>query len=117
MRKFVGFTLLAGVALLSPAFASPPEDKTVAVAPAQSLAAQIDQMGYDLQASRQRGDRYHANLLDRDTGKLVHAEFRTENGELISARLLAKDEERHDHEGKKSDTDRRERNGGTRDRD
>ena len=117
MRKIVGFILLAGVALLSPAFANPPEDKTVATASAQSLTAQIDQMGYDMHSGRQRGDRYHANLLDRDTGKLVHAEFRTTDGEMMSARLLAKDEERHDHEGKKGDTDHGERLDGSRDRD
>ena len=117
MRKIVGFGLLAGVALLSPAFANPSEEKAVAAASAQSVAAQVEQMGYDLQSARERDGRYHANLLDRDTGKLVHVEFRTADGELISARLLAKDEERHDHEGKKSDTDRAEDHHGTGDRD
>jgi hypothetical protein len=108
MRKFIGFGLLAGVVLLSPAFANPSEEKAVAVAPAQSVAAQVEQMGYDLQSAREHDGRYHANLLDRDTGKLVHAEFRTTDGEMISARLLAKDEERRDHERKKGDTDRAE---------
>jgi hypothetical protein len=117
MRKIIGFGLLAGVALLSPAFANPSEEKPTAAASAQSVAAQVDQMGYDLQSAREHDGRYHANLLDRDTGKTAHAEFRTEDGELISARLLAKDEERHDHEGKRSATDRRERHGGTGDRD
>ena len=105
MRKIIGFGLLAGVALLSPAFANPSEEKLAAAASAQSLAAQVDRMGYDLQSARQRDGRYHANLLDRDTRKTVHAEFRSEDGELLSARLIAKDGERHDHDGKESDTD------------
>lgn len=117
MRKIVGFGLLAGVALLSSAFASASEEKPVAAASAQSLAAQIDQMGYDLQSARRHAGRYHANLLDRDTGKLVHAEFRAADGELVSARLLAKDEERHERGRNESDADRRERHRGTGDRD
>ena len=108
MRKFIGFGMLAGVVLLSPAFANPSEEKAVTVAAAQSVAAQVEQMGYDLRSAREHDGRYHANLLDRDTGKLVHAEFRTDDGELLSARLLAKDEERHDKNGKRSDADRKE---------
>ena len=106
MRKIVGFGLLAGIAMLSPAFATGSEDKSLAATSAQSVAAQVEQMGYDLQSARERDGRYHANLLDRDTGKLVHAEFRTTDGELISARLLAKDEERHDQKREKRDGDR-----------
>jgi hypothetical protein len=117
MRKIVGFGLLAGVALLSPAFANPSEKKPAAAASAQSLAAKVDQMGYHLQSARQRDGRYHANLLDRDTGKTVHAEFRAKDGELIAARLLAKDEDRHDQGGKKRDTERREGHRQTGDRD
>ena len=117
MRTIIGFGLLTGVALLQPAFANASEDKSPAAAPALSVAAQIDEMGYDLQSARQRDGRYHANLLDRDTGKAIHAEFRTKDGELLSARLLAKDEERHDKDGKSSDADRREghRKAGVRD--
>jgi len=107
MRKIIGFGLLAGVALLPTAFASASEDIAAATAPTQSMGAHIDEMGYDLQSARQRDGRYHANLLDRDTGKVVHAEFRTEDGELLSARLLGKDEERHDKDGERSDADRR----------
>jgi len=51
MRKIIGFGLLAGVALLSPAFANPSEEKPTAAASAQSVAAQVDQMGYDLQSA------------------------------------------------------------------
>ena len=80
MRNIIGFGLLAGVALLSPAFANPSAEKSIA---AVSVAAQIDQMGYDLQSGRHHDGRYHANLLDRDTGKLVHAEFRANDGELL----------------------------------
>ena len=108
MRKIIRFGLLAGVALLPPAFANASEDKAAPAAPVPSVAAHIDEMGYDLQSARQRDGRYHANLLDRDTGKVIHAEFRTKDGELLSARLLAKDEERHDKDGKSSDADRRE---------
>jgi len=35
-----------------------------------------------------------------------HPEFRTGDGELISARLLAKDDERCGHEREESETDR-----------
>ena len=107
MRTIIGVGLLAGLALLSPVFANASEDKSAPATPAVSVAAQIDEMGYDLQSARQRDGRYHANLLDRDTGKVVHAEFRTEDGELLSARLLGKDEERHDKDGERSDADRR----------
>ena len=107
MRKIIGFGLLAGVALLSPAFANASEDKSAPATPALSVAAQIDEMGYDLQSARQRHGRSHTNLLDRDTGKVVHAEFRADDGELLSARLLATDEERHDEDGERSDADRR----------
>ena len=108
MRKIICFGLLAGVALLSPAFANASEAKPAAAAPALSVAAQINEMGYDLQSARQRDGRYYANLLDRDTGKVVHAEFGTNDGELLSARLLAEDQERHDKDGKRSDADRGE---------
>jgi hypothetical protein len=108
MRTIIGFGLLAGVALLQPAFANAPEGKSPAAAPALSVAAQIGEMGYDLQSAHQRYGRYHANLLDRDTGKVIHAEFRADDGELLSARLLAKDEERRDKDGERSDADRRE---------
>lgn len=117
MRKTIGFGLLAGIAMLSPAFATVSEDESLAAASGQSVAAQVEQMGYDLQSAHERDGRYHANLLDRDTGKLVHAEFRTTDGELISARLLAKDNERQGHEGKKSNTDRDGDHRGAGDRD
>ena len=96
MRKIVGFGLLAGLVLLTPAFADSSENK--ATAAPKPVAGNVEQMAYDLHSMRRHDGRYHANLLDRDTGKLIHAEFRTTDGELISARLLAKGEKRHDHE-------------------
>jgi len=108
MRKIVGFGLLAGLALVTPALAGSSTEKAPTGAPLTLVATNVDRMGYDVQSVRKRNGLYHANLLDRDTGKVVHAEFRTEDGELISARLLANDEERHDKDGKRSDADRRE---------
>ena len=105
MRKIVGFGLLAGLALLTPAFAQS-ADKGVGAAPPDSVAAAVGQMGYDLQSGRDRDGLYHANLRDRDTGKLVHAEFRTDDGEMVSARLLGKDSERHDDKHESGDKDR-----------
>lgn len=105
MRKIVGFVVLAGLALLTPAVAES-VDKGVAAAPPESVAAAVGKMGYDLQSGRDRDGLYHANLLDRDTGKLVHAEFRTDDGEMVSARLLGKDRDRHDDRHEGGDTDR-----------
>lgn len=106
MRKIIGFGLLAGLALLTPALANSSEDKTLVAAPPKPVAGNLEQMGYDLQSVRKRDDRYHANLLDRDTGTLIHAEFRMTDGELISARLLAKDKERRHHTRERSDSHR-----------
>ena len=69
MRTIIGFGLLAGVALLQPAFANAPEGKSPAAAPALSVAAQIGEMGYDLQSAHQRYGRYHATFSTATPGK------------------------------------------------
>ena len=106
MRKIVGFGLLAGLVLLTPAFADSSENKVLTAATPKPVTGNIEQMGYDLQSMRRHDGRYHANLLDRDTGKLIHAEFRTTDGELISARLAGKEKEWRHHVRERSDDHR-----------
>jgi len=111
MRKIVGFGLLAGLALVTPALADSSTEKAPTGAPVTLVATNVDRMGYDVQSVRKRNGLYHANLLDRDTGKVVHAEFGVADGELISAQLRAKDNERRDHERESAAERSRDHNG------
>jgi hypothetical protein len=101
MRKIFGLAIIAGLGLVTPALA---ETATADAAGARALAAKIGEMGYDVQSVRERHGRYHANLLDRESGGAVHAEFRIADGELMSARLAAGDNasDVRDHDGDRS---------------
>ena len=90
MRKIVGLAMIAGLGLLTPALAATAKGDAGTGSPSM-LASKADEMGYDVQSVRERHGRYHANLLDRESGGAVHAEFRTADGELMSARLAARD--------------------------
>ena len=92
MRKIVGLAMIAGLGLLTPALAATAKGDAGTGSPSM-LASKADEMGYDVQSVRERHGRYHANLLDRESGGAVHAEFSTANGELMSARLAASDKD------------------------
>jgi hypothetical protein len=114
MRKIIGFAAIVGLGLLTPALAEAPKSDAKATASPSALVAKADEMGYDVRSVRERHGLYHANLLDRETGGAIHAEFRTADGELMSARIAAADKDRDVRE---HDDDRSSHAGGRHDRD
>jgi hypothetical protein len=94
MRKIVGLAIVVGLGLLAPALAGTPKGEPAPTASPNGLVTKADAMGYDVQSVREHHGRVHADLLDRETGRTVHAEFSAGDGELMSARI-AKDDDRN----------------------
>lgn len=111
MRRIVGLAVIAGLSLLTPALAETPKTDATVTATPGSLATKADEMGYDVRSVRERHGLYHANLLDRETGGAVHAEFRSADGELMSARVASNDKDR---DAREHDDDDHSRHAGER---
>lgn len=111
MRNIVGLAVIAGLGLLTLALTEASKAGAAETGSPGALVTKADEMGYDLQSVRERHGLYHANLLDRQTGGAVHAEFRTDDGELMSARMAANGKDRdareHDDHGRSRHTGER----------